>query len=314
MENFLFTVNIVAPVFLMVALGYFLKVINLINDQFVDVTSKFVFNVSLPALVFIKISAVRLQQVLQIRDVVFIYACIITIFIISGIVAYIFTKSGEDRGAIIQGGYRSNFAIVGLAILGNMYGSEVVGYASLLLMFIMPLFNVLAVIALTVPMKKAKSLDLKGTLLEILKNPLILAIIFSIPFSYYQIEIYDPLNISANYLAALALPLALVGIGANLNIRNLFTASAKAYLSSSLKIVFSPILAVSTALLMGYRGETLGIIFILFAAPSAIVSFIMAKAMGSNETLAGNIVVITTLGSIITISIGTYILKSLGMI
>ena len=165
MDNILFTINIVAPVFLMVALGYALQLLKVVNDKFVDVTSKFVFNVSLPALVFMKISAVRLDQVLQIRDVVFITVSIFVIFCISFIVAYIFAKSGEDRGAIIQGGYRSNFAIIGLAILGNMYGPEVVGYASLLLMFIMPMYNILAVIALTVPMKSSRSLDLKGTIL-----------------------------------------------------------------------------------------------------------------------------------------------------
>lgn len=314
MTDILFTINIVAPVFLMVALGYIVKQIGVVNDDFVNATSKFVFNVALPALVFVKIAAIRLQDILHVDVILLSYAGVFAMFLLSWIIAYSVTKDGRDRGAIIQGGYRSNFAIVGLAILSNMYGEKAVGQASIILAFVMPLFNILAVIALTVPLNSGKALNLKKNLIEIITNPLIIAILIALPFSYYRIEINPAILKTGNYLAATALPLALVGIGATLNLRNLVTASGKAYLASSLKIVISPLLGTSAAALMGYSGETLGIIFILFGSPTAIVSFIMAHAMGSNEKLAGNIIVITTLGSIVTITIGVYILKSLQLI
>ena len=309
MENFLFTIKVVAPVFFLVALGYFLKRINVVDTKFVDITSKFVFNVSLPALVFIKISTIPVQDVLRVGEIIFVCVGILVIYGISWVVAYRVSDRGEDRGVFIQGSYRSNFAIVGLAIIGNMYNSDVLGHASLLLAFAMPLYNIFAVIALTIPLQKDKSFHMGKTLIEIIKNPLILAIIIAIPFSYWQIEIDETLFKTGNYLAVVALPLALIGIGSTLSPANIFTATGKAHLASLLKIVLFPLLITTAAILIGYRGETLAILFILFGTPTAIVSFIMANAMGGNTKLAGNIVAITTLGSVFTIALGLFVLK-----
>ena len=309
MENFLFTINVVAPVFLLVALGYFLKKIDVVDTKFVVITSKFVFNVSLPALVFIKISTIPVQDVLRVGEIIFVCVGILVIYGISWVVAYRVSDKGEDRGVFIQGSYRSNFAIVGLAIISNMYNSDAVGHASLLLAFAMILFNIFAVIALTIPLQKEESFDTGKTLAEIIKNPLILAIIIAVPFSYWQIEIDETLFKTGNYLAVVALPLALIGIGSTLSPANIFIATGKAHLASLLKIVVFPLLTTTAAILVGYRGETLAILFILFGTPTAIVSFIMANAMGGNTKLAGNIVAITTMGSVFTIALGLFILK-----
>ena len=309
MENFLFTIKVVAPVFFLVALGYLLKKVNIVDSKFVDITSKFVFNVSLPALVFIKISEIPVQDVLRGGEILFVCLGILVIFGISWFIAYRVSDKGEDRGVFIQGSYRSNFAIVGLAIIGNMYNSDAVGHASLLLAFAMPIWNILAVIALTIPLQKERSINTGEMLFEIIRNPLLLAVIAALPFSYWQIEIDETLFKTANYLAVVALPLALIGIGATLTPASIFTATGKAHLASLLKIVVFPLLVTSVAILVGYRGETLGILFILFGTPTAIVSFIMANAMGGNTKLAGNIIAITTLGSVFTIAFGLFVLK-----
>ncbi len=82
--------------------------------------------------------------------------------------------------------YPTNFAIVGFAIISKMFGDEALGKASIILAFILPLYNILAVIALTVPMRKEKKLNPKDTWLEILLNPLIIAVIIALPFSYFR--------------------------------------------------------------------------------------------------------------------------------
>jgi len=313
-ENIIYTGNIVAPVFLMILLGYFLKRIGVINENFVAITSKFVFNVSLPAFIFMKISALDLTATLDIEQIIFIYAGTLLVYFIIWIIASIFIKDGRDLSVFVQGAYRSNYAIVGLAIIANLFGEEGLGKASLILAFLLPLYNVLAVIILTVPMRKERKLNLLSTVQEIILNPLIVAVIVALPFSYFKLELPSMLLTTGNFLADVALPLALIGIGGSLNIENIKRASTLAFSSSILKLIVVPFILTYIAYLFGYRAMDLGIMFILFACPTAIVSFIMAEAMGCNSKLAGNIVVISTIGSVITISAAIIFLKSTGLI
>lgn len=314
LENIIYTGNIVAPVFLMILLGYLLKRIGVINENFVAITSKFVFNVSLPAFIFMKISALDLTAALDMGQIIFIYAGTLLAYLIIWIISSLFIKDGRDLSVFVQGAYRSNYAIVGLAIIANLFGEEGLGKASLILAFLLPFYNVLAVVILTVPMRKIRKLNLLSTIYEVMLNPLIIAVIISLPFSYFKLELPSMLFTTGNFLSDVALPLALIGIGGSLNIENIKRASTLAFSSSILKLIVVPIVLTFFAYLFGFRAMDLGIMFVLFACPTAIVSFIMAEAMGCNSKLAGNIVVISTIGSVITISAAIIILKSVGLI
>ena len=313
-DNIIFTGNVVAPVFLIVALGYFVKRINVINENFVDVTSKFVYSVSLPALVFINISEIDLSEAIDFGQIGYIYAATLITFFLIWLISIPFIKEGKNLSVFVQGAYRSNFAIVGFAIVSKLFGSYALGKASLILAFVLPLYNILAVIILTVPLRKERKLNLKKTIIEIVLNPLIVAVMVGLPFSYYRIEIPSVINLTAGFLAELALPLALIGIGGSLNLQNIKKASGLAFTSSAIKIILIPLLLTLGALHFGFRGLELGIMYVLFASPTAIVSFIMAEAMGANSKLAGNIVLISTVASVLTIAAGIVILKELALI
>jgi len=314
MQNIIITAQIVSPVFLIIALGYLLKKTSIITDKFVTVTSKFVFNVSLPALIFFNIAKINLSKTLKIDEILFIYLYIIFAFIIIWFVAKIFIKEGKDLGTFIHGSFRSNFAIVGFSVIYSAFGADTIGKSSLILAFIIPLNNILAVIALTVPINKEKYINYRNILKEIITNPLILSVIAGLPFSYFNLPIHHVITKTGGYLSSIALPLALIGIGANLNIKDLKEASLYAFISAFIKLIILPLIGTFLAYEFGFKGLDLGLIFILFACPTAIVSFIMADAMGSNSKLAGNIVLITTLGSIFTITLGIFLLKEFGLI
>jgi len=314
LENIIFTFNIIAPVFLIIALGFVIKKIGVINENFVAITSKFVFNVSLPAFIFMKISALNLTAALDVGQIIFIYAGTLFVYLVIWIISSLFIKDGRDLSVFVQGAYRSNYAIVGLAIIANLFGDEGLGKASLILAFLLPVYNVLAVVILTVPMSKIRKLNLRSTVFEVILNPLIIAVIVALPFSYFKLELPSMLFTTGNFLADVALPLALIGIGGSLNIENIKRASTLAFSSSILKLIVVPVVLTFFAYQFGYRAMDLGIMFILFACPTAIVSFIMAEAMGCNSKLAGNIVVISTIGSVITISAAIIFLKSVGLI
>ncbi|GMU95236.1 AEC family transporter [Ignavibacterium album] len=313
-DNILFTANIVAPVFLIIALGYAAKKMRIINENFVDVTSKFVFSVSLPALVFMQIAEMDLSKTINFPQILFIYTGTITTFILIWLLSIPFIKDGRDRSVFIQGAFRSNFAIVGFAIISNLFGTAALGKAAIILAFILPLYNILAVIVLTVPLRQTNQLSFYPIIKEILLNPLIVAVIVGLPFSYFTIKLPSIIVTTGNFLSDLALPLALIGIGGSLNLEQIKKASTLAFTSSIIKLILIPLILTTTAYFFGYRGIDLGIMFILFACPTAIVSFIMAEAMGANSKLAGNIILISTLGSVFTIAIGILILKTTGLI
>jgi len=312
MNNLIFSLNVVIPVFLIIILGVVLKSTKQINETFISISSKVVFNVAMPALVFMKLSTADFDISFNVRLLVFINIGIFIFFILVWILALILSKDGRDQGSFIQGSVRSNFVIVGFAIIYNMFGNSGLSKAAIMMAFIMPLYNILAVIALTVPLHKEKQLGFKKTIWEIFTNPLLLAAVIAIPFSLYKIVLPQFLTRSIDYLAAMTLPLALIGIGGSLNFESIKNDSKLAIVATTIKIILIPFVLTYLAISFGFRGENLGTMFILFATPTAIASFIMAKAMDCNAELAGNIILLSTMGSVVTISLGVFILKSMG--
>ncbi len=314
MENLLFIISLVAPVFIIVALGFILRRFGLINDNFVNLSSKIVFTVSLPALIFVEVYSIDFKAIFDLELIVFIYAGTLLSFFLSWAAAVPFIPQGRNRGVFIQGSFRGNFAIIGLAIIVNVLGTLSLGKASLLVAAVIPVYNILSVIVLTASLRNEKHVDVKQTIFEILKNPLIIAVFAAIPFSLFKIPIPNVALKTVEYLSALTLPLALIGIGGFMSFSGLKKDFPLVFFATLLKLVIIPLLAVYGAYLWGFRGENLGIIFILFACPTAVASFIMAEAMGLNGKLAGNILLLTTFGSVLTITIGLFLLKEHGLI
>ncbi len=313
MGSVIFIFNIVLPIFLLIILGLILKRLKIISDSFVKQLSTFVFKVSLPALIFLELSNVEINTAFDSKLIVISLSLIFVVFGISWITGSLFAKTPEDKGAIIQGSYRSNFAIVGIAMLSGIVDNDHLGKAVMLLAFVMPIFNVLAVIALTAPLHQASSDRIVKTLKEIAKNPLIISAYFAIPISLFEINLLPSITITLGYLGDIALPLALIGIGASINLKELLTASPLSFLASANKIILFPIISVIVGALLGLKDQDILILFILMGTPTAVASFVMAEAMGSNSKMAGNIIAISTLGSIFTISVGVIILRMLGI-
>lgn len=300
------------PVFLLLVLGVILKLTRFIDDAFIQSSSKLVFNIALPAFIFFELSVLRINEAVDFKMLAFIYAFTLITFFVGWIISSSYVKHPKDKGAFIQGSFRGNFAIVGLAVIYNTSGTAGAAKAALILGFLLPLYNVLAVIALSINNTKGKKISPLKLMKEIFTNPLILSVIVAIPFSYFEIKPYEFIEKSGKYISSISLPLALISIGGSLNIESIKNSSFYAVLSSSLKIIFSPLAATLAAIYVGYSGMDLMIIFVLFSCPTAVVSFIMAEAMGSNEKLAGNIIVITTIGFIFTMSLGIYLLREFG--
>ena len=314
MDNLIFSINVVAPVFIIILLGIFLKRIQIIDDTFVSKASSLVYKTALPVLVFNNIRRTDFALLFNGRVILIFYAGIFCALLLSGFFSFFFIKSPKRRGAFIQGSFWGNSVIVGLALVLNIFGDSGVAAASIIIAFIIPVFNILAVLVLTVNSKQGRTGSVTLILYKLSRNPLIIAVVAALPFSIFKISLPVFLSVSLSYLARMALPLALIGIGGSLSFSSLRANSALSIAASCIKIVVTPLVVVLLAVKFGIHGQLLGILFVLSATPTAISSFIMARAMDGDSQIAANIIVITTLGSVLTIGAGIYILKSQGLL
>ena len=226
-----------------------------------------------------------------------------------------FIKRGQGRGVFIQGSFRSNNVIIGLALIMNIYSDVAVSKTLMILAFLVPLNNILSVVALSISDQYNKRQNSATKLVRsIVLNPVIVSPVIAILFSLLRVPVPTVIINTGNYIAAITLPLALIGIGGSLKIKHLKKTSLITSGATLIKVIIAPIIATSIGYFMGYAGFELGIIFILFACPTAIVSFVLADAMTPHGDIAGNIVLTSTLVSSITISIGLMILASLNII
>jgi len=307
-QSLLFSFSVTGPICILLFLGWFLKRIKFINDSFVDNASKLVFKVTLPALLFLSI--VNADHSVQINFTYIAYALIANFifFLLTSFSCRLFIKEKQDHGVIIQGGFRANTAIIGLAYVANVYGDSGVALAAVYVASLTVLYNILSVICLTPVHSK---LGLKGLVVSIVKNPLIISIMMGVVLLALKIEVLRVIIDTGQYFANMTLPLALLCTGATLNLGELRCKGINAWFASFFKLLLSPVLLTGCAYLLGFSQFELGLLFFMTAAPTAAASYVMARSMGGNANLAANIIAITTAGSLITYSLGISILYSL---
>jgi predicted permease len=304
---FLETLNITAPVFAMLFLGVLLKRIDWINDGFIHTASSLVFNVTMPALLFLGILHADLHSAL--KPGLLIYFAVATLFSFAFAWGWaIWRCPREDRGIYTQGAFRGNNGVIGLALAASMYGDYGISLGAILAALVILFYNTLSTIVLAVYSPVIKS-DPWSICKSVVSNPLIISVLAATPFAVFQIGLPAWLETSGQYLAQMTLPLALICIGGTLSLAALRKSGDLALSSSLVKMLGLPILTTFGAWLCGFRGAELGILFLYFGSPTAAASFVMARAANGNHELAAAIIVITTLMAAVTTNIGIFLLQ-----
>ena len=312
-ESLQFSFSIIGPICLLLFLGWFLKKTNTIDDAFIEVGSKLVFKITLPALLFLSI--IKTNRDIDIDFSLIIYSLIanFVFFTISIVGTRYFIKNKSEHGVVIQGAFRSNIAIIGLAYVANVYGDDGFAIAAVYVAFHTMLYNILSVIILS-PKQEGISVDMfLGVFKSLMKNPLIIGITSGIIFFLFAIPVPEIVIHTGQYFSNMTLPLALLCTGGSLNIQALKDNSFNCRFSSMLKIIIGPVLITAGAYVYGFTGMPLGLIFFMSASPTAAASYVMARSMGHNSDLAANIIAMTTIGSLITSSLGISLLYWLGL-
>lgn len=307
-ESLQFSFSIVGPICLLLFLGWFLRRQNTINDQFIEIGSKLVFKVTLPTLLFLSIIKMDRDADIDFHLVTYGLAANFLFFIASIIATKLWVSEEKHHGVVIQGAFRSNTAIIGLAYMANVYGEESLGLAAVYVASHTILYNILSVIILSPKEAGVNPKMILGLVKSIIKNPLIISIMLGLVFFLLEIPVPNIVKDTGQYFSNMTLPLALLCTGGSLSIRALQDNSFNCRFSTVLKNVIGPVLITGGAYLFGYTGEMLGLVFFMSAAPTAAASYVMARAMGHSAELAANIIAMTTIGSLLTCSLGVSLL------
>lgn len=306
-----FSLSITGPIFVMLVLGIVLARIGLITDAFIDVGSKLVFNVTLPSLLFISIIKTDFEQTANLALIVYGAAATLAVFVVLEMVAARVIQPPEDRGVVVQGAFRSNMGIIGLAYCANAYGERGLAVASLYLALVVILYNVLSVITLNRWLGGNRGLT--GVLRGIVRNPLIIGIVLALPVAWARVPLPHIVLDTGRYFAQMTLPLALLCTGGSLDLRALRHGLNNALIAAVAKLVVVPVAVTLGGYWVGFSGMALGVLFLMVSAPTAAASYVMVRGMGGNAGLAANIIVLTTLGSVLATSLGVTLLRSFGL-
>ena len=307
MENLILSLNVVLPLFITMSLGYFLKYLNMFDNNTLDTMNNITFKSFLPMLLFYNIYKTDLQGVFNLKLMIFSATCVIALYLILYLIVPLIEKDNKKRGALLQGLFRSNFVIFGIPITESLFGSEKVGVAALLIAVIVPLFNILSVIALET--FRGSKPDFRKISIGIIKNPLIIASCLGILTLLLKIKIPTAIEKTISDVSKIATPLSLILLGASFKFDNIKKYLKQTTIAVVGKTILTPCIILPICIMFGYRGVELSTLMIIFAAPTAISSFTMAQQMDSDSDLAGQIVVFTSAFCVVTVFMWIFILK-----
>lgn len=312
LQNLITAINVVLPIFILIGIGYFLRFINAVEHTSLKQFNKLVFKLFLPALLFENMYNSKLDHDFNFNIVTFAISTILIMVALLCVLVPLFEKDKSKRSTIIQGMYRSNFALVGIALTESMYGVGNTEISGLLVVFVVPLFNLIAVCLFE--FYRGNSLNPLIILKGIISNPLIIGTVLGVMFSLLNIQIPYSINHSIAMLGNLAAPIALIILGGTFSFKKVIKNEYRLIAVNLARLVVIPALFIYLAILFGFRDKELFALFTMYATPTAVVSYAMASAMGGDGELAGQIVVTTTVSSLFTCILGIFGLQTLGYI
>ena len=310
MDNFIISLNVVLPLFLSMALGYGLKYTGLFDEKSLKVMNNSVFRIFLPTMLFYNIYTTDIGAAFNPRLLAFAVVTVLVIFFTSFLIVPRFEKDNKKKGVLIQGIFRSNFIIFGIPLIESLYGSEGTGVAAILIAVVVPMYNVMAVISLSVFL--GKTVDYKKIAKNIITNPLIISSALGLLCLLLKIHLPQAVEKTVKDLAGVATPLGLVVLGASFDFKKTAGDFKRIFAGVFGRLVLVPAIFLPIAAAFGFRNEEMMALLAMYCAPTAVSSFTMAQSMGSDGDLAAALLVYGAAFSVITMFLFTYGCISLG--
>ena len=314
MENLIFSLNATVPVFAMIVLGMFFKKIDIIDDVFASRMNKFVFLIPLPVLLFKDLATLDFNTIWDTKFVLFCFFITILSILIVTLLSFLL-KNKQNQGEFIQASYRSSAALLGIALIQNVYGKATM--APLMIIGSVPLYNIMAVVVLSFFSPERKGLSKEvwlKTIKGILTNPILIGIIVGILWSLLHLPIPTMLDKTVTSIGNVATPLGLMAMGATFNYKEALGDLKPALCAAFIKLFGFCAMFLPLAIYLGFQGEQLIAILVMLGSATTVSCFVMAKNMGHIGILTSTVVMLTTIFSGFSITMWLYILKGMGLL
>lgn len=313
MNSMYLAFSVVFPLFTLMAFGYFLRWIKLFDEKFLEQLNNLCFKTFLPIILFMNIYNSDFNGDFKIGLIAFTLISIVVTCILLMLLIPIFVKKDTNRGVVIQGMFRSNFILFGVPMTASLYGSDNISVTTILLAFVIFAFNILAVIVLET--YSSKKTGFATILKGVIKNPLIIGATIGFYFMITGLKLPSLLENTISDISKIATPLSLIVLGGSFKFANLFNDIKLLSFSVLGKLVLIPGIILPIAILLGFRTVELASLLAVFASPTAVSSYTMAQsAKIANHELAGQIVVIGSILSVLTIFLWITVLSKLGFL
>lgn len=317
LNDLLFSANVVVPIFLLIMLGYVLKKLKMWTESFLQVANTLCFKVLLPVLLFYNVASANVFEVFSGKLIIYVCICACLLCGLLFLIVPFIVKRNDRRGVMIQGTFRSNFLLFGVPLGLSIGGEKGAVLAAVVASFYVPVINMLSVISLF-SFSESKHKDLKTAMLDIIKNPLIIGgvsgLIFSMIRNYIGFELPVMIDTTLYNIKSTATPFAFIILGGDLKFSHLLRTIKYSFCSVLGKIILIPAIMLPVSAALGFDKLSMAILIAVFATPNAVSSYAMARKYEADHELAGEIITLGTLLSILTIFVFVTISKSLGWI
>ena len=311
MENFWIAVNAVVPFCIYITFGLFARTIGLVAEDFTKQLNQMVFRAFFPIMMFYNLYSMDFSQRFDSKLVLVGVAALFVLVALLCLIVPVVVKENSRRGVIIQAIYRSNFVLFAIPLTESVFGSEGVALASMMIAVVVPIYNVVAVVVLEYFRGGVPKI---GQLAKnVLSNPMIMGAI--VGFVFFGLHIYLPACVEkpVKAFSDLSTPLALFVLGSTLHFSSIRKNMKYLVSALGLKLVIIPSIIMMLAVKLQFRPVECFVLFAMFATPVAAASYPMAQNMGGDGELAGELVVASTVVSVVTIFLWIYFLKSIGV-
>ena len=314
MENLIFSLNATIPIFLMMLLGMLFRKLGWMDEVFAAKMNKFVFLVPLPVLLFEQLATVDFSEVWDIKFILFCFVVTAISITISTVISLLW-KDRSIKGEFIQATYRSSAALLGIAFIQNIYGTA--GMAPLMIIGSVPLYNIMAVVVLSLFKPGNNSFDkalVKKTLKGIATNPIIIGIVAGFVWSALKLPMPLILHKTVSSIGATATPMGLMSMGATFEMKKATSKMKPTLVAVFMKLVGFCAIFLPVAALLGFRNEELIAILVMLGSATTVSCFVMARNMGHEGTLSSGVIMLTTLLSAFTLTMWLDVLRSFGVV
>ncbi len=328
MDSLIFAINAVAPILIIMVIGYLVKTTGMLGKDFARVANKLVFRIFLPVMLFLNIYNMESLADVSLWYVLYAVIAVFVFFLVFIPVVILLTPDPRRRGALLQVSFRSNYALIGIPLAQSLFGAEGVAVASLLSAFSIPLFNALAVVSLSIFGAGTERPSVKKVLVGIVKNPLIIGVIFGVAclgiralFIEWGVDFrlsdFGFVTKTLSYLSNVATPLALFTLGVQFEFSAIGGMRREIIAGTLTRTLIMPLITLGTAFIFfrdSFGGAVFASFVALFATPAAVSTVPMAQEMGADADLAGQLVVWSTLFGTLSIFLAAFLFRLAGIL